>query len=197
MTIRNTPYLSLDLELNGLDIIQVGVVIGSIEQPESDWTTRSWYVKPKSNEPLTEFITKLTGISQQTIDDYGVTHDVMGSELSDLIKSVPGLFVNPVQWGGGDAKELLDEFDDMGVKFPHFGRRVIDVKTLHVFLEMANGRSVSGGLRSCMGRHGLMFSGTPHRADVDAFNTLRFFFHLLRRQESFETCKEVMSQWKR
>ena len=27
--IRNTPYLSLDLELNGPDIIQVGVAVGS------------------------------------------------------------------------------------------------------------------------------------------------------------------------
>jgi inhibitor of KinA sporulation pathway (predicted exonuclease) len=199
--IRNTPYIALDLELNPgpevPEIIQVGVAIGSIEQAESHWITRSWYVKPLSGTPITQPITDLTGIGQDTIDSLGVDHNTVGRELSDLIRSVPDLFVNPVTWGQGDASELLEEFRTAGVHFPHFGRRIIDVKTFHVLVELANGRSPAGGLRSSMGRHGMMFKGTPHRADVDAFNTLRFFFHFLRRQESFETCRELITQWKR
>jgi len=199
--IRNTPYISLDLELNpgpqGPEIIQVGVVIGSIEQPEPDWIVRSWYVKPLSGTPITQPITDLTGIGQDTIDCFGVDHATVGNELSDLIKSVPDLFVNPVTWGQGDATELLTEFRTNNVHFPHFGRRIIDVKTFHVLVELANGRSPSGGLRGSMGRHGMMFKGTPHRADADAFNTLRLFFHFLKRQESFETCRELITQWKR
>jgi inhibitor of KinA sporulation pathway (predicted exonuclease) len=199
--IRNIPYIALDLELNPgpevPEIIQVGVAIGSIEQAESEWITRSWYVKPLSGTPITQHITDLTGIGQDTIDSLGVDHATVGGELSDLIRSVPDLFVNPVTWGQGDAVELLTEFRTAGVHFPHFGRRIIDVKTFHVLVELANGRSPAGGLRSCMGRHSMMFAGTPHRADIDAFNTLRFFFHLIRRQESFETCRELITQWKR
>ena len=194
--IRNTPYLSLDLELNGPDIIQVGVAVGSVDIDPADYLVRSWYVRPKSGTAIETRITELTGIDQETVDTRGVNHDVVARELSELIVD-SGCFVNPVQWGLGDADELLAEFRSYGLAFPHFGRRVIDVKHFYLFVEAANGRALSGGLRSSMGRHGLEFVGTPHRADADAFNTLRFFFHLLRRQESLETVKTQLSQWRR
>lgn len=199
MPIRDTPYLSLDLELNpspdGPEVIQVGVCIGSVGIPTKDWITRSWYIEP--SVPIEERITKLTGISDETVRSLGVPHAQVANELSELIKGTPDLFVNPVQWGLGDAEELLAEFKGRDIDFPHFGRRVIDVKHYYLYLELANGRSPSGGLRSSMGRHGLHFSGTPHRADTDAFNTLRFFFHLLQRQESLERIREDVSQWRR
>jgi hypothetical protein len=37
-----------------------------------------------------------------------------------------------------------------------------------------------------MGRFKMQFPGTPHRADVDASNTLALFFGLLRRQSKLE-----------
>jgi inhibitor of KinA sporulation pathway (predicted exonuclease) len=194
--IRDTLYLSLDLELNGPDIIQVGVAVGSVNTDPADYVTRSWYVRPMSGAPIETRITALTGINQETIDIRGVNHDVVAQELSELIVD-SGCFVNPVQWGLGDAAELLAEFKACGLAFPHFGRRVIDVKHFYLFVEAANGRALSGGLRSSMGRHGLEFIGTPHRADADALNTLRFFFHLLRRQESLETAKAQLTQWRR
>lgn len=194
--IRDTSYLSLDLELNGPDIIQVGVAVGSAETDPADYVTRSWYVRPKSGTPIETRITELTGIDQETIDRHGVDHSVVARELSELIIDSE-CFVNPVQWGLGDADELLAEFKSYGLPFPHFGRRVIDVKHFYLFVEAANGRALSGGLRSSMGRHGLEFIGTPHRADADAFNTLRFFFYLLRRQEALETVKTQLSRWRR
>lgn len=194
--IRDTPYLSLDLELNGPDIIQVGVAVGSAETDPADYVIRSWHVKPKSGTPIETRITELTGIDQETIDRHGVDHGVVARELSELITD-SGCFVNPVQWGLGDAAELLAEFKAYDLPFPHFGRRVIDVKHFYLFVEAANGRALSGGLRSSMGRHGLEFTGTPHRADADALNTLRFFFHLLKRQEALETVKTQLSGWRR
>jgi DNA polymerase III epsilon subunit-like protein len=199
MPIRNIPYLSLDLELNpgpnGPEIIEVGVCVGSPSVIPEDWINLCWYIKP--SVPIDPRITDLTGISDETVEEFGVPHAEVANELSELIGDTPGLFVNPVQWGLGDAQELLAEFRDRDIDFPHFGRRVIDVKHYYLYLELANGRSPSGGLRSSMGRHGLRFAGTPHRADNDAFNTLRFFFHLLRRQESLERVREEVSQWRR
>lgn len=194
--IRNTPYMALDLELNGSDIIQVGVAVGNADTDPDDYVVRSWYVQPKSGAAIEPRITELTSIDQDLLDSCAVDHGTVASELGDLIRDT-GVFVNPVQWGLGDADELLAEFRVLGIDFPHFGRRVIDVKHYYLYIEAANGHALSGGLRSSMGRHGLQFSGTPHRADHDALNTLRFFFHLLRRQESLESAKIQLSQWRR
>jgi inhibitor of KinA sporulation pathway (predicted exonuclease) len=57
---------------------------------------------------------------------------------------------------------------------------------------MANGRSPSGGLSSSMGRYKIKFEGEAHRADVDAYNTLRFFFHLMERQNILENTIETL-----
>lgn len=194
--LRPCNYLSLDLELNGPDIIQVGVSIGSVFTDPGDYITRSWYLQPKSGLPIQDRIVELTGISQNLLDERSVTHESVANELSELIQEHK-VFVNPVQWGLTDAQELLSEFKELGVSFPHFGRRVIDVKMLYLYVEIANGRSLSGGLRGSMGRHGLQFTGTPHRADMDAFNTLRFFSHLVSRQQTLESARINLSDLKR
>jgi inhibitor of KinA sporulation pathway (predicted exonuclease) len=179
-------YLSLDLELDRGDVIEVGVVLGSQGSPPDSWVRKSWLVKPRHGLPLDPHITTLTGITQDMINSQGVEHARVKGELTELIE-LHRPFTNPVQWGLGDAQELLAELDDMtGSAPPIFGRRVIDVKHHYLFVEAACGRSLSGGLRRAMARHGLEFIGRPHRATDDAFNTLRFYFHLLHRQSVIE-----------
>lgn len=95
--IRPTSYLALDLELNGPDIIEVGVTIGSAHKPESEWVRMGWYVKPLSGNPIRPEITTLTGITQELIDRSGLDHETVAEELSGLIRNTPDLFVNPVQ----------------------------------------------------------------------------------------------------
>ncbi len=41
----------------------------------------------------------------------------------------------------------------------------------------------SGGLSSAMGVYKMQFEGKAHRADVDAYNTLRLFFEILKQQK--------------
>lgn len=183
---QTKKFLALDLELTqpSEKIIQVGVCVGSIEQPESEWIKRVWYLDPK--EPLSEFITQLTGITDQDIKQYAVSHEQLAQELSELIVAEQ-VFVNPVVWGGGDSLELLAEFKTRNIEFKHFGRRWIDTKTFNIFLRLAEGKSPSGGLKSAMGGFKLHFKGEAHRADVDAYNTLRFFFFLINRQSKLES----------
>ena len=184
----NQKYLALDLELNNADdgstpnpkIIQVGVAIGSAKQSPSEWITKKWYVRV--NEPIYPFITELTGITNQDIQQFGMTHYEIGQELSRLIKD-NDVFVNPVTWGGGDSTELKSEFEQHGIEFRHFGRRWIDVKTWYVLRMLANGKRPAGGLSSAMGVYKMHFEGKAHRADVDAYNTLRLFFEILKRQK--------------
>jgi len=187
----NTKFLSLDLELNNAQdhstpnpkIIQVGIAIGSQAQSEEEWVIRKWYIDPE--EPIYPFITDLTGITDQDIAAHAISHQHLAQELGSLVDKHQ-CFMNPITWGGGDSTELKQEFRDRTIQFPHFGRRWVDVKTFYTFAQLARRRNPAGGLRSAMGQFGLPFRGQAHRADVDATNTLRFFFHLLDRQQSFE-----------
>jgi inhibitor of KinA sporulation pathway (predicted exonuclease) len=200
--IRDQNYFSLDLELNNLNngttpkIIQVGVSIGSPVRPD-DIKTFSWYLDPE--EEITPFITKLTGIDNQLIKEKAVPHQIVAEELGALI-NINKCFVNPIVWGGGgegnDATELKDEFRERNIDFPFFGRRVVDVKTLYVFNQMVQGKSPSGGLRKSMLSYGLTFEGQSHRAEIDALNTLRFFFYFLEKQRKFEEYKSLMKEMK-
>ena len=200
--IRPQNYLSIDLELNSKQdgttprIIQVGVSVASPVMPD-DIKTYSWYLDPQ--EKITDFISNLTGITDEIIKEKAVSHQVVAQELGNIITENK-CFVNPVLWGGGgegnDATELKDEFRERGIDFPFFGRRVIDVKTLYVFNQMVQGKTPSGGLRKSMISYGLDFIGTSHRADVDAENTLRFFFYFLNKQRKFEEYRMMMKEMK-
>lgn len=197
---RDQNYFALDLELNNLKngktprIIQVGVAIGNPLRPE-DIRSVSWYLDPQ--EGISDEISTLTGITDETIKEKAVSHETVAKELGELIK-VYNCFVNPVTWGQGDAQELKDEFRERNIDFPFFGRRIFDVKTVYVFKQMARGKTPSGGLKKAMSTYGLNFIGEAHRADVDAINTLRFFFYLVEREnqmlQSVETLKNVVLQ---
>lgn len=185
MTNNNQKYLALDLELNQPSgkIIQVGIAIGKQDDKFENYFTKKWYINP--NEPISEFIVGLTGITDSDIRANCVSHETVARELGELIKEHK-CFVNPVTWGGGDSVELLAEFSKQCVDFPHFGRRWIDVKTWYTLLMFARGKKPSGGLSSAMGVFKMHFKGTAHRADVDAANTLALFFKLIGRQSTLE-----------
>lgn len=178
-------FLALDLEMNQPSgkIIQVGIALGARQQPEAEYLTHAWLLDPE--EPIAPEIEALTGISDRLIAQKAVPWAQMVAELHGFLAERPH-FVNPVSWGGGDATTLLAEIVARDLNFPHFGRRWLDVKTMHSLLSFAAGKNPSGGLRSVMGRYGLHFIGEAHRADVDAFNTLRLFFKLLERQTRLE-----------
>ena len=187
--IADGKFLALDLELNQPSgkIIQVGIAIGDKNTRFEDYVVRKWYIDPQ--EPISEFINDLTGITDSDIRAEAYSHEHVARELSELIKEHK-VFVNPVTWGGGDSVELLAEFCKNHADFPHFGRRWIDVKTWYTYLMLTRGKAASGGLASAMGYFKLHFKGPAHRADVDAANTLALFFKLLERQGKLESILE-------
>jgi hypothetical protein len=159
-------YLALDLELNqpSRRIIQVGVAIGHVDQEPKEWTRRSWLLSPQ--ESLNPTIVELTGITDEQIAQQAVSWSQMATELGALIHEHKP-FVNPVSWGE-DSATLKAAILEQGLEFPFFGRRWIDVKTIH----------------------GLQFQGRAHQADVDAYNTLRLYFRLLKQRQALESMVE-------
>ena len=184
--IADGKFLALDLELNQPSgkIIQVGVAIGDKNTQFEDYVVRKWYIDPQ--EPISEFINDLTGITDSDIRAEAYSHEHVARELGVLIKEHK-VFINPVTWGGGDSVELLAEFCKNHADFLHFGRRWIDIKTWYTYLMLTRGKAASGGLVSAMGYFKLHFKGKAHRADVDAANTLALFFKLLDRQARLES----------
>lgn len=186
-------FLALDLELNHDDngkiskIIQVGVAIGSISAIENIKTYK-WYLNPQ--EPIKPFITQLTGITNQDIELYSVSHQQVATDIQNLIQEYQ-TFPNPVQWGYGDAGELKTEFKQRNIDFPCFGHREIDVKTIYTYLQLSKGNNGKGNLSSAMGRYKLNFKGEAHRADIDAYNALIFYFDLVKRQHQLEQLIEA------
>ena len=186
-------YVALDLEYNQPSgtIIQVGVAIGSAAQNQQHYSVRRWNLQV--DEPISEFITQHTGITNEDCSA-GVGLVQCAQELGDLLREQE-VFVNPVTWGGGDSADLLRAFAEAQIEFHHFGRRWIDVKTWTTLLSLARTRTATiqhGGLSKAMARYKLQFVGKAHRADVDAFNTLRLFFAILDRQRTLEGCAAQM-----
>jgi inhibitor of KinA sporulation pathway (predicted exonuclease) len=188
-TLRETNYFALDLELNTdgnqtYEICEIGISIGNVN---NIILTDSKVIKIK--QKLFDKTTEITGITQDEIDT-GISLEESAQWISDLIETHKP-FCNPITWGLGDAEELKNEYRQNGIYFPHFGRRVVDVKHFFLFIEASNGRSLSGGLRASMIKHKIKFIGTPHRAGNDSMNTLRFFFHLLKRQNILENIQKT------
>ena len=117
-------YLSLDLELNNAPdnstvnpkIIQVGIAIGSyLNYKNNSIAKYKWYLDPQ--EPIFEFITNLTGISNEDIIRNAVSHEQVAKEIGELIQAHQ-CFINPITWGGGDSTELKFEFINRGTIIP-------------------------------------------------------------------------------
>lgn len=177
---RPTTYCALDLEFNqpSKRVIQIGLCMGTWGSGEPNYERAVWYVDP--GEPIAEFITKLTGITDEDIRTKAKPLEQIASEVLKFLDRPR--FVNPVVWGEGDARALRALFESTGVAQPHFGHRSIDVKTIFVFLNAAESGPTRGSLGSALKLYKLGFEGDSHRADVDALNTLRLFFHLLDKQ---------------
>jgi inhibitor of KinA sporulation pathway (predicted exonuclease) len=171
-----THLVSLDLEMNQPSgkIIQIGAAVGcTVKKSVLD----SFSVLVDPQEELNPFIVELTGVTPEAIAKDGVDMQTAGQRLFEFIKPYRS-FMNPLTWGGADSSELRTQLGLDSERWP-FGRRWVDVKTVHVAMCLSSGIHPSGGLAKTMKKHyGLNFEGDSHDARWDAVNTLRLFFEM-------------------
>lgn len=146
------------------------------------------YVNP--GEPITEPITKLTGIRDKDVSG-GLSIVEAYKELRSFHKKHE-CFRNPLVWGSGfrnDSQHLYHEYlqaqgieiDSSFTQEQNFmGFRVLDVKTVYQSVQIFEGQKHGGGLKESMARFGLEFEGNSHDALNDSLNTFRFWYHLMR-----------------
>lgn len=178
-------FTAFDLECNqpSKKIIQIGAVVGDLDT--GDIIDKMCItINPMEQLGMCEggdeherSITDLTGITQAQVDA-GVTLEYAYIKLNSFHSRS---FINPIVWGGGDARALREQLSPEIFKdFPWcFGRREIDVKTLFIAYQLANGKSKQAGLSKAMSKVGLSFRGHAHRADWDAENTWKMFVRML------------------
>lgn len=172
--------MSLDIELNQLNTpktIEIGAVVFKSTSGEIVQTFHT-YVNP--GEPITEFITGLTGIT-----DVMVAGAPSITEAYYLLKNFHKknkCFRNPILWGSGTRNDSSTIHEESGVEERNFmGFRVIDAKTLYQSYKIMTNDTVRGGLKSSCEKLGLGWSsvyGKEHRALPDALNTAIIWHHL-------------------
>jgi len=167
--------VSLDLEMAqpSRKIIEIGITVAHLESKQI-LVKKSFFVNPQ--EPLTEYITNLTSISQDDVDNAPMLLDA----YKDMCKFLAPYQIQrqPVVWGAGDMRTLKEQLGENDYDWC-FGFREMDVKTLVQAHRISQGFSMQGGLAKSMTRYGLSFQGTIHRANDDSFNTLLLYFRML------------------
>lgn len=165
-------------------IIEIGAIAVDLLEPDFEKSILgkfSCHVNP--NEPITEYITQLTGISQEDVEN--------GLQLEDAYNQFVKFYKDNlcdfsiIQWGVGDTTELKQQITSINpnIEWP-FGRRFIDVKTVFQSWQLSQGMvKLHKGLKKSCSSLGVQFEGPAHRAFQDAKNTWKLYHNLLGRMK--------------
>ena len=200
-------HIALDLELeqprsnpqtpdsiiDDAKIIQVGWVVFTCDPTFKVLKMQSKIID--IGVPLSEFIQKLTGITNEKLKNGITLTEAYDALVSDMLEFKTLRVVK--QWGGGDMDALRKELGD-SVEW-EFGHSGCNVKHQYQTYAEAKGLNRSGGLSKCMGRCGLYWLGQgKHDALYDALNTAKVYNFLYKSykgtKENFNTpLSEVLS----
>lgn len=184
--------ISIDLEMNQPSgkIIQLGYAIANTKT-QKVLKTDSILVNP--NEPISQEITKLTGIEQNMINDEGLSlSDAYKHMIYDINKYQ--VTKHPLQWGLDHyelRKQLNLDWEDY-----IFRARGHDIKSLYQLYQMSkpNSKTISG-LKKSMEYIGLEWDykfGKPHNALADAHNTLLTYWKIADKMRLFDEIEKVV-----
>jgi inhibitor of KinA sporulation pathway (predicted exonuclease) len=144
------------------------------------------YVDPK--EPISEYITKLTGIKDSDVS--GAPSILEAYESLRAFHKKHKCFKNALLWGAGisnDSQRIYEEayptpeLRDVYGNQNFMGLRTIDVKTVYQSIQIFYNKQIGGSLKSACEKVGIGFEGQEHTALVDAKNTFRLWFYLIKK----------------
>ena len=151
-----------------MEIIEIGLVLVETVTFKQVAEFQS-FVKPVRNPTLTQFCKELTKIPQLLVDEAPAFTSVI-QKLNEFLTVHDGDVIL-CSWGRYDKRQLLQDCDFHGVKYP-FDNRHINIKdkfaTVH---NLTKACGVSNALKTLNKK----FIGTPHRGLDDARNIARLF----------------------
>lgn len=157
-SLDKTPPPGMENEIIEFGYVIIDLKTRTISKPES------WLIKPKKSE-ISEFCTKLTGITQERMDKEGISF-----EKFRKIISTRGWRQFPcTSWGYGDIIILREHCEKRKLDCP-LSRSFFCCKTL---FGTWTGRTKGWGVKNALKKLGLEFEGDQHAAGSDAYNTAR------------------------
>jgi len=161
----------LDRETIQIGSAAVQVVRGKVGKVLDRWDQ---FIKPQVRPILSDYCTKLTGISQVQVDRAFCFLIPFENWLAWAKQFRGAVFCS---WGWFDYNQLLQDayrFDGRGLAtlfdFPHLNAKVYCGETMG----WRNGRGRYGvGIGTALDKLGLEFEGTPHNGMDDAENVVR------------------------
>ncbi len=174
-----TPFLIIDLEATCWEgpeqvthagqgeIIEIGLAIVSATN-ELQWQG-GWFVRPIASEPLSDFCTKLTSITQADIQTAPLLPEALNL-VAKQVKAITECELNQctfVSWGKYDRSQFERDCARHSIAYP-FGPHINLKQEFMTKLKRA-------GLSSALTHLGLTFTGTLHRGADDAANIARIF----------------------
>jgi len=140
------------------------------------------YVNP--HEQLSDYIIKLTGITQKTVDE-GIDFKEALKEFWASLKSK-----RVVSWGT-DGELLVRDSKNLGVDIPN-NVQIINLRHTAELLRFSQSGKKPGGLKSTMELFGLEFLGQQHNAVIDALNTARLVREFVHGMQIYNYLKKNM-----
>lgn len=145
-------------------IIEVGVCLLDIKTHEIS-KKRGILVKP-SKSRVSEFCTELTTITQDMLDEEGVTLKEACSILFNEYNTSKRVWAS---FGDYDRRMFEKDCKDHGIKYP-FGKKHINVKILFALKEKLSRET---GMAKSLSHLEIPLEGTHHRGVDDAYNTAK------------------------
>jgi len=180
------PFILIDLEatcwegaqsVKDMEIIEIGAVVTNASG--DILSSYNSFIKPVIKPTLSEFCTKLTGISQQDVDSAPAFKDAV-TAFDDWFKQA-----NPdfwASWGKYDFDQFQQEVSRLEAA-PRF------IDTPHLNLKRPWRKTTqhkSQALRAALDFHNLVFQGQPHRALDDVKNIARLVRYISPEQMELE-----------
>ena len=146
------------------EIIEIG--ISGIDYKTKEVRLRETIVVKPEYSTISDFCTELTTLTQEYIDEHGISFAEACEILEKRYKSRDRIWFS---WGEYDRKQFEKNCKKKGVRYP-FGRTHLNAKPLFSF---AYGIGRDLGVGMALEHLGMEFEGTPHRGGDDAYNIAR------------------------
>lgn len=157
---------------NTSEIIEIGITplvdIRNELRFHTAYTSHQYYLKPQ-HSTVSDFCTRLTGITSETLDTHGQSYQ-------DVFRDIQRLYGRMMfaSWGEYD-RTMFSKMEELhNVRHPFLNKHHVNVKAL--FYGMTGIRT---GVGSALEFLNLQFIGQPHSGMDDSYNIARILLKLL------------------